>query len=156
MESPVRTIGEMAAALNRSPVYVSGLQKRFELPVLVGAPYSPAYEVFLRGVIALRTLNVPEETVRALWHLEKKLLQDDGCIASRRRAGGWGNGAGGHGQEAAGSRRVAGLQAVSGLTDDSGSTASTSPSTRRTRRRCTTSSPEKSQMIKQRGGKCVR
>lgn len=75
MESSARTIGEMAAALNRSPVYVSRVQKRFELPVLVGAAYSPAYEAFLRGVIALRTLNVAEETVRDLWHLEKKLLQ---------------------------------------------------------------------------------
>src|SRR5450759_191210 len=34
------TFSEMAKALNRSPVYLSGLQKRFELPVFEGTAYS--------------------------------------------------------------------------------------------------------------------
>ena len=71
----MQTFGDMAKALNRTTVYLSGLQKRFELPVFEGAAYSPAYVAFLRGVIALRTFDISEESLRDLWHLEKKLLQ---------------------------------------------------------------------------------
>ncbi|NDJ14305.1 MAG: hypothetical protein EBY17_24440 [Acidobacteriia bacterium] len=74
METKPQTLSEMAARLNRSPVYVSGLQKRFELPVFSGAAYSPAYIDFLRGLTALRTFDVAEETLRDVWQLEKKLL----------------------------------------------------------------------------------
>lgn len=69
------TLGDMAKALNRSTVYLHGLQTRFELPVGEGAAYSDAYLAFLRAVVALRTLNVSEEALIDLWHLEKKLLQ---------------------------------------------------------------------------------
>jgi hypothetical protein len=65
----------MAKALNRSPVYLTGIQKRFELPAFDGEAYPPAYRAFLRGIIALRTFDIAEETIRELWHLEKKLLQ---------------------------------------------------------------------------------
>lgn len=71
----MHSLGDMAAALNRSTVYLSGLQKRFELPAFEGAAYYPAYLAFLRGVIHLRTLDISEESLRDLWHLEKKLLQ---------------------------------------------------------------------------------
>jgi len=71
----MRTFGDMAQELNRSTVYLSGLQKRFELPSFGGAAYSPAYVAFLRGVIHLRTFDISEETLGGLWHLEKKLLQ---------------------------------------------------------------------------------
>ena len=74
MES-MNTLGDMAKALNRSPVYLHGLQTRFELPACEGAGYSNAYLDFLRAVIFLRMLNVSEESLLALWHLEKKLLQ---------------------------------------------------------------------------------
>jgi len=74
MEEKTQTLSEMAASLNRPTLYVSGLQKRFELPVLSGAAYSPAYLAFLRGLTALRTFDVAEETLRELWQLEKKLL----------------------------------------------------------------------------------
>ena len=74
METKPQTLSEMAASLNRSPVYVAGLQKRFELPVFGGAAYSPAYVAFLRGLTALRTFDVSEEALRDLWQLEKKLL----------------------------------------------------------------------------------
>lgn len=74
MEAKTLTLKEMAASLNRSTVYLSGLQKRFELPVLSGAAYSPAYLAFLRGLTVLRTFDVAEETLRDLWQLEKKLL----------------------------------------------------------------------------------
>lgn len=40
-----------------------------------GAAYSPAYLAFLRTVVALRTFDIAEETLRDLWHIEKKLLQ---------------------------------------------------------------------------------
>jgi hypothetical protein len=71
----MHTLGDMAKALNRSPVYLHGLQTRFDLPVREGAGYSDAYLAFLRTVVFLRMLNVSEESLLALWHLEKKLLQ---------------------------------------------------------------------------------
>ena len=75
MKAQAQTLNELAAALNRPMVYLAGLQKRFELPMLAGAGYSSAYSAFLRSVLALRTHNVAEETLRDLWHLEMKLLQ---------------------------------------------------------------------------------
>ncbi len=69
------TFGEMAKALNRSPVYLRGLQARFELPVFDGPGYSAAYCTFLRNVISLRTLGISEENLLRLWQFEKKLLQ---------------------------------------------------------------------------------
>ena len=71
----MHTFGDMAKALNRAPVYLHGLQARFELPVSGGAAYSDAYLAFLRAVVALRTLNVAEDALLDLWQLEKKLLQ---------------------------------------------------------------------------------
>jgi hypothetical protein len=71
----MHTLGTMARALNRSPVYVSGLQKRFALPAFEGAAYSDAYLAFLHTLVALRTFNLAEETLLEVWHLEKKLLQ---------------------------------------------------------------------------------
>jgi hypothetical protein len=75
MEAKAHTLNEMAASLNRSTLWVAGLQQRFELPKLSGAAYSPAYLAFLRSVTALRTVDVAEETLRELWQVEKKLLQ---------------------------------------------------------------------------------
>ena len=69
------TLGEMAKALNRSPLYLGGLQKRFELPVLKGAGYTEAYGAFLRAIIALRTLGIAEETLLRLWKIECALLR---------------------------------------------------------------------------------
>jgi hypothetical protein len=71
----MHTFGDIAKALNRSPLYLTGLQKRFELPLFEGAAYPPTYVAFLRGVINLRMFDIAEETLRDLWHLEKKLLQ---------------------------------------------------------------------------------
>ena len=71
---PVKTFADLAKALNRSTVYLSGLQSRFELPVIEGVGYSSAYLAFLQTVVHLRTLSITEETLRGLWHIEKKLL----------------------------------------------------------------------------------
>lgn len=71
----MQSLGDMSKSLNRAAVYVSGLQVRFELPVMEGAAYSNAYLELLRGIVALRTLSVSEESLRDLWHFEKKLLQ---------------------------------------------------------------------------------
>ena len=70
----VHSLADMAAKLNRSTVYLSGLQKRFELPAFEGATYPDAYLEFFRTVIYLRTFGVSEESLRDLWILEKKLL----------------------------------------------------------------------------------
>lgn len=64
----------MAAKLNRPTVYLSGLQRRFELPVFEGATYSAAYLEFFRTVVYVRAFDVSEESLRDLWFQEKKLL----------------------------------------------------------------------------------
>ena len=71
----MHTFADLAKALNRSTVYLSGLQSRFELPTFDGPGYSEAYHAFLQTVVHLRTLSITEETLRDLWHVEKKLLQ---------------------------------------------------------------------------------
>ena len=82
MEDPVPygvpaaySIAGLIADLNRPAVYVHGLQSRFELPILSGTAYSSAYLMFLRKLVYLRSLSISEETLRDMWHLEKKLLQ---------------------------------------------------------------------------------
>ena len=70
----MHTLADMAEKLNRSTVYLSGLQKRFELPAFEGATHSDAYLEFFRTVVYLRTMGISEETLRELWVLEKKLL----------------------------------------------------------------------------------
>jgi hypothetical protein len=70
----MHTFADLAKALNRSTVYLSGLQSRFELPTFDGAGYSAAYLAFLQTVVHLRTLSITEETLRDLWHIENKLL----------------------------------------------------------------------------------
>jgi hypothetical protein len=70
----MHTLADLAKALNRSTVYLSGLQSRFELPTFDGAGYSEAYLAFLQTVVHMRTLSITEETLRDLWHIEKKLL----------------------------------------------------------------------------------
>ena len=70
----MHTLGEIAQALGRPAVYIRGLLVRFDLPLLEGAGYPPQFLAFLRSVVYLRILNVPEETLRDLWLLEKKLL----------------------------------------------------------------------------------
>ena len=70
----MHTFADLAKALNRSTVYLSGLQSRFELPTFDGAGYSEPYLAFLQTVVHLRTLSITEETLRDLWHIEKKLL----------------------------------------------------------------------------------
>lgn len=69
------SLADLSKALNRPAVYISGLQTRFELPQLHSIADSKAVLEFLRGIIALRAFNVPEESLRDLWRLEKKLLQ---------------------------------------------------------------------------------
>jgi hypothetical protein len=69
------TLAEMAKALNRPAVVVSGFQNRFELPACDGAGYSDAYLACLKTLVHLRTLGIAEERLLRLWHLEKKLLQ---------------------------------------------------------------------------------
>lgn len=67
-------LADLAKILNRPVVALSGLQGRFELPVLEGAAYSEAYLAFLRVVLYLRILGISEERLRELWEIEKKLL----------------------------------------------------------------------------------
>jgi len=67
--------GDMAKDLNRFPVQLSTLQKQFTLPAHEGSAFSDSYVAFLRTVISLRTLNVSDNALQDLWHLEKKLLK---------------------------------------------------------------------------------
>ena len=72
---PNKTLGEVAKDLNRSIVYLRGLQSRFELPAAEGAGCTPAYQSFLQTLVRLRTFAISEENLQHLWHIEKKLLQ---------------------------------------------------------------------------------
>jgi len=71
----MHTFADLAKALNRSTVYVSGLQSRLDLPVIDGVGYSAAYLTFLQTVVHLRTLSITEETLRdlSLAHREEAL-----------------------------------------------------------------------------------
>ncbi len=69
------TFAEVCSRLNRSPVYVRGLQRRFALPILEGAAYSASYVAFLEGIIHLRVLGIQEDTLTHIWNLERKLMQ---------------------------------------------------------------------------------
>lgn len=69
------TLADLAKALHRPAVVISGLQNRFEVPAAEGAGYTDAYLAFLRTVVFLRALGIAEERLLRLWHLEKKLLQ---------------------------------------------------------------------------------
>jgi hypothetical protein len=71
----MHTVGEMSKALNRAPVYLHGLQSRFELPSFEGSGYSDQRLSFLRTIVFLRMLSVTEQSLRDIWHLEKQLLQ---------------------------------------------------------------------------------
>lgn len=71
----MQSLADMAKTLNRSTVYLRGLQTRFELPVRKGATYTEPELAFLRTVIHLRTLAIGEDALLKLWALEKKLLQ---------------------------------------------------------------------------------
>ena len=51
----MQAFSDMAKALNRSPVYLTGLQKRFELPTFDGALYTVAGKEM--GEDALRVLR---------------------------------------------------------------------------------------------------
>ena len=69
------TLGDMAKALNRPAIYLTSLQKRFELPVLEGAAYAPAYYALIRKIVHLELLGIPEKELAELWKTEKHLLQ---------------------------------------------------------------------------------
>ncbi len=70
----VHSSADLAMMLNRSPVYLRGLQLRFALPMLKGSSYSDAYAAFLHTLVSLRILGVSESALARLWEVEKKLL----------------------------------------------------------------------------------
>jgi len=63
----------VAEGLGRTAIWISGVQKRFCLPVLES--YSEGYEAFLRKIVHLRVLGVSEETLREFWAVERKLIE---------------------------------------------------------------------------------
>jgi hypothetical protein len=71
----MQTLGDMAKELNRSTLYLQGLQKRFELPLFESDEYPDTYLAFLRTVTFLRIMGVSEESLLELWHFEKKLMR---------------------------------------------------------------------------------
>ncbi len=77
MNAPVDgcTLAELARRLNRPVVQLRQWQERFDLPVFVGAGYSPAYAAFLRGLVMLRIMGIGEEVLVRLWKLERRLLK---------------------------------------------------------------------------------
>jgi hypothetical protein len=69
----MKRMKEIAERLGRPVVWISGVQKRFGLPVLES--YSEGYESFLRKIVHLRVLGVSEESLREFWAVERKLIE---------------------------------------------------------------------------------
>jgi len=69
----MKSIKELATRLGRPAIWISGIQKRFWLPVL--ETYPAGYESFLWKVIYLRLLGVSEEGLRDFWAVERKLIE---------------------------------------------------------------------------------
>ena len=69
----MKSMKELATRLGRPAVWISGVQKRFSLPVLES--YSEGYEAFLRKILHLRVLGVSEESLREFWAAERKLIE---------------------------------------------------------------------------------
>ena len=55
----MHTLADMAKALNRPLVYLSGLQTRFGFPVMEAAGYSAEYLEFLRKLTQFRFRHLP-------------------------------------------------------------------------------------------------
>jgi hypothetical protein len=69
----MKNMQTMSERLGRPAVWISGVQKRFGLPVLES--YSEGYEAFLRKILHLRVLGVSEESLREFWAVERKLIE---------------------------------------------------------------------------------
>jgi hypothetical protein len=69
----MKSIKELTTSLGRATVWISGIQKRFGLPVLES--YPEGYEAFLGKVLRLRVLGVSEEALREFWTVERKLIE---------------------------------------------------------------------------------
>ena len=63
----------VAEGLGRPVIWISGIRRRFGLPVL--EKYPEGYEAFLRKILHLRVLGVSEETLREFWAIERKLIE---------------------------------------------------------------------------------
>jgi len=68
----MKSLKEIAERLGRPVLWISGVQKRFGLPVLES--YPEGYEAFLRKILHLRILGVSEESLREFWAVERKLI----------------------------------------------------------------------------------
>jgi len=69
----MKIIKNLAERLGKPVVWISGVQKRFGLPAL--EMYPEGYEAFLRKILHLRVLGVSEESLRAFWAVERKLIE---------------------------------------------------------------------------------
>jgi hypothetical protein len=64
---------ELASTLGRTPLWVSGIQKRLSLPLL--SDYPPSYVAFLRKIRDLENLSVSRDKIERLWELERSLIR---------------------------------------------------------------------------------
>ena len=69
----MKRMKEIAERLGRPAIWISGIQKRFGLPVQES--YSEGHESFLRKIMHLRVLGVSEESLREFWAVERKLIE---------------------------------------------------------------------------------
>ena len=69
----MKRMKQIAERLGRPAIWISGIQKRFGLPVLDS--YSEEYEAFLRKILHLRVLGVSEDSLRDFWAVERKLIE---------------------------------------------------------------------------------
>ena len=69
------SISDISRQLNRSVMYLRGLQERYGVVIYEGSGYSKAYVAWFKTIIQLRLLGISEEALLKLWNLEKKILQ---------------------------------------------------------------------------------
>ena len=69
------TLSELAERLDRPAPVVRALLDRYALPVLDGRAYSIAHYRFVKRILGLKVLGIPDDKLLRLFDFEKKLVQ---------------------------------------------------------------------------------
>ena len=63
---------DLGNSLGRTPLWVSGVQRRFSLPLL--CDYPTTYGAFLGKIRNLENLSISRDSIERLWELERSLI----------------------------------------------------------------------------------
>ncbi|MFO1492974.1 MAG: hypothetical protein U1F77_05780 [Kiritimatiellia bacterium] len=69
------TLSELAERLDRPSLIIRALMDRYGLPALDGRAYGIAHYRFVKRLLGLKLLSIPEEKLLRLFEFEKKLVQ---------------------------------------------------------------------------------